>query len=79
MRTTIELTDFQRAELLRLSAARGLKGFSTLVQEAVDLYLAEQRRRDDLVRAALDLEGALRADDAEELRRTAAGLRESAR
>lgn len=79
MRTTLELTDPQRAELLRLAAARGLKGFSTLVQEAVDLYLAEQRRQADLARAALALEGTLRAEDADELRRATTALREAVR
>lgn len=39
MRTTVELTDDQRGRLLELAARRGEKGFSRLVQEALDLYL----------------------------------------
>ena len=38
MRTTVDITDEQRARLLDLAARRGEKGFSTLVQEALDLY-----------------------------------------
>lgn len=52
MRTTIELTDEQRAKLLELAAQRGLKGFSPLIREAVDRYLAEQAGRLERVRAA---------------------------
>ncbi len=39
MRTTVEITDEQRAALVELAARRGLRGFSLLVQEALDAYL----------------------------------------
>lgn len=39
MRTTIELTDEQRSALLALAGKRGLRGYSSLVQEALALYL----------------------------------------
>ena len=39
MRTTIELTNEQRAALLELAGRRGLRGYSSLVQEALALYL----------------------------------------
>ncbi|MCH7921306.1 MAG: ribbon-helix-helix protein, CopG family [Planctomycetes bacterium] len=35
MRTTIEMSDHLRAELLQLAAKRGLKGFSQIVEEAI--------------------------------------------
>jgi hypothetical protein len=41
MRTTIELTDEQRAKLLALAATRGLRGYSALIQEAVERCLQE--------------------------------------
>ncbi len=41
MRTTIELTDDHRAKLLALAAKRRLRGFSSLVREALDRYLEE--------------------------------------
>ena len=45
MRTTVEIPDVQRARLLELAARRGEKGFSRLVQEAIDRLLAEEIRR----------------------------------
>jgi metal-responsive CopG/Arc/MetJ family transcriptional regulator len=57
MRTTIELSDEQRAELLRLAAERGEKGFSRLIQEAVEEYLASRRARVEQVAAARSVLG----------------------
>jgi predicted transcriptional regulator len=59
MRTTIELTDEQRARLLELAARRGQKGFSALVQEAVDRYLEAEITRQERVQRALALAGSL--------------------
>jgi hypothetical protein len=39
MRTTIELSNDQRSALHSLAAQKGLRGYSRLIQEAVDLYL----------------------------------------
>src|SRR5690606_23745439 len=52
MRTTVEITDEQRVELLRLAAQRGEKGFSGLVREAIARYLEAEASREDLVQAA---------------------------
>ena len=67
MRTTVEIPDGQRARLLELAARRGEKGFSRLVQEAVEHLLAENDSRDIRVRAALALEGSMDAKAADEL------------
>ena len=40
MRTTVELSDRVRAKLLELAARRGDRGFSALVEEAVERYVA---------------------------------------
>jgi metal-responsive CopG/Arc/MetJ family transcriptional regulator len=45
VRTTVELTDRQRAALRKLAAERGEKGFSRLVQEAIEHYLESGRAR----------------------------------
>ena len=79
MRTTIEITDEQRARLLELAAARGRKGFSFLVREAIEQYLAtegeaERRRRAEKAIAVL---GTLREDEADRLEETRRKLRES--
>ena len=39
VRTTVEIPDVQRARLLELAVRRGEKGFSRLIQEAVDRLL----------------------------------------
>jgi metal-responsive CopG/Arc/MetJ family transcriptional regulator len=67
MRTTVEITEQQRAELLRMAAARGEKGFSSVIREAIDLYLRQHRSRASAVRTALGVRGALREGEAEQL------------
>jgi len=59
MRTTIEIPDRQRARLLELAAQRGEKGFSRLVQEAVERMLAESDSREVRTKAALAVEGSI--------------------
>lgn len=70
MRTTVEIRDDQRAKLLELVARRGEKGFSRLVEEALDEYLDPGcGRRGERVRRALraigsvDEEAAARLED----------------
>lgn len=77
MRTTIEITDEQRARLLELAARRGVKGFSALVQEAVDLYLEAQAGRAEAVRSALAAIGSLDEKAAAALRDSVKRSRES--
>jgi len=73
MRTTIEMKETQRAELLKLAAQRGEKGFSALIGEAIDLYLAQFRARGEAVRKAKAVRGTLSDAEAEDL---AASVRE---
>lgn len=75
MRTTVEITDVQRAGLLDLAARRGEKGFSRLVQEAVDRFLADEHAGKGRVEAALALEGSMTAEAADELTASVARLR----
>ncbi|MFC1707216.1 hypothetical protein ACFL59_10460 [Planctomycetota bacterium] len=75
MRTTIEITDEQRARLLALAAERGEKGFSRLVQEAIDLYLKEQIARHDRVKAALSVLASFRKKEADSLEASVRDLR----
>jgi len=67
MRTTVEIPDVQRARLLELAARRGEKGFSRLVQEAIDRLLAEDDSREVRTKAALALEGSMGAKEADAL------------
>jgi predicted transcriptional regulator len=76
MRTTIELSDEHRARLLELAARRGQKGFSGLIEEALDQYLLQDAARDQARRLALARRAALQGEAAEDLRRAVAGWRE---
>jgi predicted DNA-binding protein len=76
MRTTIEITDEQRARLMEIAGRRGEKGFSRIVQEAVDLYLERMDRSDEAVRDAIAAIGSLSDRSAE---RMAASIREARR
>lgn len=67
----MEIRDEQRMALAALAAKRGIRGFSALVQEAIDRYLAEQEG-DDLD-AVLALRGSLTAEEAGEMERLIAG------
>jgi hypothetical protein len=76
MRTTVEITEEQRARLLALAARRGEKGFSKLVQEALDRFLAGVDAREKEVRAALAAIGSFDDAEAVELEREARSIRE---
>jgi len=64
MRTTVELADNQRAALLAIAAQRGLRGFSAVIAEALDVYLRLMAEKDPVVKAALALRGSWSAQEA---------------
>lgn len=66
MRTTVEISDEQHRALTAVASRRGLRGFSALVQEAIEAYLADLRA--DEVDVLLALEGVLDDTQAEEVR-----------
>lgn len=67
MRTTVEIRDEQRVALAALAAKRGLRGYSELIQEAIDLYLEQSEGND--MEALLALQGSITDAEAEEMRR----------
>jgi hypothetical protein len=77
MRTTIEITPEQRARLMAMAARRGEKGFSKLVQQALDAYLKAQSGEEEKRRRALMLRGALDSREADRLRAVTREIRES--
>lgn len=66
MRTTVEITDDQHRALTAIAQRRGVRGFSALVQEALDAYLANLNT--DEVELLLGLEGTLSESDARQMR-----------
>ena len=77
MRTTIEIRDDLRARLLEIAARRGEKGFSAIVEEALERYLYRNADSDRLRRAALAVGGSLTDDEAAELEERTREIRES--
>jgi predicted CopG family antitoxin len=69
MRTTVELSDPVYRRLRAAAAERGMRGFSELVEEAVDAYLAREDDRRDLVRAIESAEGSWSEADVREWER----------
>jgi predicted DNA-binding protein len=69
MRTTIELSDRTYARLRAKAAERGMRGFSTIVEEALERLL-EPAGDDDLSSALVEAEGAWNESDIEEWERT---------
>ena len=77
MRTTIEIKNHLRAKLLELAARRGLKGFSTIVEEALEQYLAQHGQQDDRVKAAIAVLGTITEEEAEAMENSVRELRET--
>jgi hypothetical protein len=66
MRTTVEITVEQHRALSAIAHRRGVRGFSALVQEALDGYLANLTT--DEVDLLLGLEGTATDSDAARIR-----------
>jgi Arc/MetJ family transcription regulator len=77
MRTTIEMSDEHRAALLEMAARRGLKGFSSLVSDAIESYLKADATRAARRKNLRALKGILSKAEGERLREEAASLRRS--
>jgi metal-responsive CopG/Arc/MetJ family transcriptional regulator len=75
MRTTIEIRDDLRARLVGLAAARGEKGYSKIVEEALELYLLDESRRNERTGELLALRGSLSDEDAAAVRAEIGRLR----
>jgi hypothetical protein len=77
MRTTVEMKPEHRTALIALAARRGQKGFSAVLEEAIEVYLAGEDSRDAKRNALAALAGALTQEEADELRRTTTQIRET--
>ncbi len=64
MRTTVEMKPEHRSALLALAARRGEKGFSSVLAEAIEEYLNEEKTRVQRRKELLSLGGLLSADEA---------------
>lgn len=79
MRTTVEMKPEHRAALLSLAAKRGEKGFSGVLEQAIDAFLAGESEREARKQKLLALDGVLSNEEADDLRRITRTSRESRR
>ncbi len=77
MRTTIEIKAEHRARLLEIAARRGQKGFSSVVSEAIDVYLGLEDQKEKQRHRALGLKGAMSPKEAQDLRKEVETIRDS--
>jgi Ribbon-helix-helix protein, copG family len=65
MRTTVEISDRTYTRLRARAAERGMRGFSAIVEEALERYL-DQDPRSDLAPDLIEAEGAWSESDVAE-------------
>lgn len=66
MRTTIEISNETRAKLMALAAKRGLRGYSEIVNEAIEEYLARLEGREEEIAEILKLAGSLSEEESQQ-------------
>lgn len=76
MRTTIEISDRHRSALVSLAAQRGLRGYSEIVEEALERYLSEQEKHAQIKEKILTLKGSWTQEETEQTRSRLRELRE---
>ena len=64
MRTTIELSNDHRSSLHSLAVRRGLRGYSKLIREAVDLYIQEMTAKEGSATHLLRMRGTWNTEEA---------------
>lgn len=75
MRATVEIRDEVGRKLEELARQRGDEEISSLVGEALDLYMAEQPSRKGSLAEILNLDGTFSDEDAEHFRQVLRDLR----
>jgi len=65
-----------RSALLALAAERGEKGFSTVLAEAIEIYLEGRHEREKQLEEFRSLGGSLSDEEADELRARTRAIRE---
>ena len=76
MRTTVEIPDRLRAALHATAAQRGYRGFSQIVEEALDLYFARLAESDGALARIVGLRGSWSDAEADQARAAVRELRE---
>lgn len=77
MRTTVELSNDHRSSLHSLAARRGLRGYSKLIQEAVDLYIQEMTAKEGGAKHLLQMRGSWTKEEARKFQKKLRGIRKN--
>ena len=77
MRTTIEISDKHRSILLSLAAQKGLRGYSSIIQEALDYYIAHQTEAAEAKKDILKMKGSWRAEETKKIKSKLNEMREN--
>ena len=77
MRTTIEISDQHRSILRSLAAQKGLRGYSGIIQQALDYYIANQVKASHMKKDVLNMKGSWKAEETEQAKCDLAELRKN--
>ena len=75
MRTTIELSDDHRSMLHFLAARRKLRGYSKLIEEAIDFYIKEKIGKKDGFKHLLKMKGSWSQEEAKRIKKKLRNIR----
>ena len=75
MRTTVELSDDHRSVLHFLAAQRGLRGYSKLIQEAIDFYIKEKTGKKSDIKRLLKMRGTWGKEETKKFRKRVGEIR----
>jgi hypothetical protein len=77
MRTTIEISDKNRGILLSLAAQRGLRGYSSLIEEALDFYIEHRLKNAAEKIEILKMKGSWKTGETKRIKANLNQLREN--
>ena len=77
MRTTIEISDKNRSILLSLAAQRGLRGYSRVIEEALEYYIEHRLKNAAEKIDILKMKGSWKAGETKRIRANLNELREN--
>jgi len=77
MRTTIDISDKHRGILLSLAAQKGLRGYSSIIQEALDYYIVHQIKVAGAKRDIIKMKGSWKTEETNRIRHKLTELREN--
>jgi predicted DNA-binding protein len=77
MKTTVELSNEHRSALHFLAARRGVRGYSKLIQEAVELYIKETTTKRGSAKQLLKMRGTWNKEDARKFQKKLREIRKN--